>query len=187
VLLRFITLSRWDQPAACGDLPTLPRSHRPALSLRTPPQLDDTGLPPVTQRSSARYRHWPASQPSARAASAARAPISAAFSAASASQSPLFPSRPGGEVAGSAARRRAGLADRLVHLDDLLHRRRPCTARSPGRARPGCGSARRAPRRRPASGHQGLEEPARARPFVPGDRGSAWRPQRSADRPAVAR
>ena len=32
VLLRFITLSRWDQPAACGDLPTLPRSHRPALS-----------------------------------------------------------------------------------------------------------------------------------------------------------
>ena len=26
-----------------------------------------------------------------------------------------------------------------------------------------------------------------ARPFVPGDRGSAWRPQRSADRPAVAR
>jgi Tn3 transposase DDE domain len=40
VLLRFITLSRWDQSAACRDLPTLPRSHRPALSLRTPPQLD---------------------------------------------------------------------------------------------------------------------------------------------------
>ena len=34
------TLRRWDQPAACRDLPTLPRSHRPALSLRTPPQLD---------------------------------------------------------------------------------------------------------------------------------------------------
>ena len=43
-------------------------------------------------------------------------------------------------------------------------RGRPCTARSPGPARPGCGSARRAPRRQPASGHQGLAEPARARP-----------------------
>jgi len=72
VLLRFITLSRWDQPAACKDLPTLPRSHRPALSLRTPPQLDyrtgtgrakdglfgdPDGPVAVTQRSSARYRH----------------------------------------------------------------------------------------------------------------------------------
>ena len=36
----------------------------------------------------------------------------------------FFPSRPGGVLAGGAARRRAGLADRLVHLDDLLHHRR---------------------------------------------------------------
>jgi hypothetical protein len=46
-------------------------------------------------------------------------------------------------------------------------------------------SARRAPRRRPASGHRGR----RSRPVLAlcsRRPGSAWRPQRSADRPAVA-
>ena len=40
MLLRFITLSRWDQPAAFGDLPTFAQVTWPELSLRTPPQLD---------------------------------------------------------------------------------------------------------------------------------------------------
>jgi len=66
----------------------------------------------------------PFSQPSALAASAAMASTSADFSAASASRSPFFPSRPRGVLAGGAARRRAGLPDLLVHLDDLPHRRR---------------------------------------------------------------
>ena len=63
-------------------------------------------------------------QPSDRAASAASRPISAAFSCASASQSPLF--RPPARRAHRGRPRRCGpgLADLLVHLRDLLADRR---------------------------------------------------------------
>ena len=43
---------------------------------------------------------------------------------------PFFPFRPGGVLAAGAARRRPGLADRLVHLDDLPHRRRELACRA---------------------------------------------------------
>lgn len=60
-------------------------------------------------------------QPSDRAASAARRPISAAFSCAIASQSPHFALRRRGRLSASSG---PGLADLLVHLRDLLADRR---------------------------------------------------------------
>src|SRR5207302_1039968 len=60
-------------------------------------------------------------QPSDLAASAARRPISAVFSRASASKAPLFALRHGGHIR---AGHRPDLADLLVHLRDLLADRR---------------------------------------------------------------